>query len=310
MPGDTLIINHTHDTLPAPDSLSQLRIAAFPGQSQPDNGILFFVVIAAFTGIIAGTFLINWLLQKHLQKQAYKTAQQNFALYDEWLTTYNGYYKSLPAELRQRFLDRVSWFMSTKTFTCIGLPLEEKMPLLISAASIQISFGLDKYQLDFFDSIYIMQHNYNYGMYSQPFEGHVNSNGIYLSWDNFLRGYEDYTDGDNVGIHEMAHALAYVNFMAGSNDAQDDAFIRRFYDFSAVARPIFNEMQNGHTNALGGYAATNYNEFWAVAVEVFFEKPLIMKLDMPALYDSMCGLLNQDPLSPEKLLTIPVSVEA
>jgi len=310
MPGDTLIITHASDTIPAPDSLSQLRIAAFPGQNQPDNGALFFVVIAAFAGIIACTFLINWLLQKHLQKIAYKTARQNFLLYDEWLTAYNGYYKSLPAELRQRFLDRVSWFMSTKTFTCINLTLEERMPLLISAASIQISFGLDKYQLDFFDTIYIMQHSYNYGAYQEPFEGHVTSNGIYLSWDSFLKGYENYTDGDNVGIHEMAHALAYVNFMAGSNDAQDDAFIHRFYDFSAVARPIFNEMQMGSTNVLGTYAATNYNEFWAVSVETFFEKPLFMKLELPTLYASMCSLLNQDPLSPEKLLNIPASLGA
>ena len=229
-------------------------------------------------------------------------------MYDEWLAAYNGYYKSLPPALRHRFLERVSWFMSTKTFTCVNLPQEDKMPLLISAASIQISFGLDKYLLDFFDTIYIMQHNYNYGLYSQPFEGHVNSNGIYLSWDNFLKGYEDYTDGDNVGIHEMAHALAYVNFMAGSNDAQDDAFIQRFYDFSTVARPIFNDMQKGNRNVLGDYAATNYNEFWAVSVETFFEKPLHMKLELPALYVSMCNLLNQDPLTPEKLLTIPASL--
>jgi Mlc titration factor MtfA (ptsG expression regulator) len=310
MPEDTLVVTHTSDSLPLRDSLAQVRTTVFTGQTQLDNSTWFFIVMAAFVGIIAAAFFINWLLKRHLQKQAYRAARRSFSLYDEWLTAYNGYYKSLPPDLRKRFLERVSWFMSTKTFTCIGLPLEEKMPLLISAASIQISFGLDKYLLDFFDTIYVMQHNYNYGMYSQPFEGHVNSNGIYLSWDNFLRGYEDYADGDNVGIHEMAHALAYVNFMAGNNDAQDDGFIHRFYDFSAVARPIFNEMQKGNINVLGGYAATNYNEFWAVAVEVFFEKPLNMKLDIPALYDSMCRLLNQDPLSPGKLLAITGSLVA
>jgi MtfA peptidase len=178
------------------------------------------------------------------------------------------------------------------------------MPLLISAASVQITFGLDKYLLDFFDTIYIMQHNYNYGLYNMPFEGHVNSNGIYLSWDNFLRGFENYADADNVGIHEMAHALAYVNFMAGANDGQDEAFIKRFYNFSAVARPIFNDMQQGKRNLLNEYAGTNYNEFWAVAVETFFEKSLHMKVEMPDLYIAMCSLLNQDPLVPEKLITL------
>jgi Mlc titration factor MtfA (ptsG expression regulator) len=150
--------------------------------------------------------------------------------------------------------------------------------------------------------VYILQHNYNYGFYQKPFEGHVNSDGIYLSWDNFIKGYENYYDGDNVGIHEMAHALAYVNFMAGANDGQDEAFIQRFYAFSDVARPIFNAMQNGESNLLNNYAATNYNEFWAVAVETFFEKSLQMKIEMPHLYTALCSLLNQDPLLPEKIL--------
>ena len=59
------------------------------------------------------------------------------------------------------------------------------------------------------------------------------------------------------------------------------------------------------TTLLNEYAATNYNEFWAVAVETFFEKPLHMKAGMPELYTSLCSLLNQDPLLAEKLLTIP-----
>jgi len=305
MPGDTLIITSSGDSLQLPDSLFHHQLAAFPAQNRLDNGVLFFLVMAVLVCIVGIPFLINRLREKYKQKQAYKTAQANFAQYDQWLAAYNGYYKSLPAAMRQRFLERVAWFIATKTFNCVNLPADDKMPLLISAASVQISFGLDKYLLDFFDTIYIMQHNYNYGFYDRPFEGHVNSNGIYLSWDNFLKGYEDYTDADNVGIHEMAHALAYVNFMAGANNAQDDAFIKRFYDFSAVARPIFSDMQQGKINLLNGYAATNYNEFWAVGVETFFEKSLRMKIAMPELYAAMCNLLNQDPLLPEKLLTIP-----
>ena len=72
--------------------------------------------------------------------------------------------------------------------------------------------------------------------------------------------------------------------------------------FSDVARPIFNAMQNGESNLLNNYAATNYNEFWAVAVETFFEKSLQLKIEMPHLYTALCSLLNQDPLLPGKLL--------
>ncbi|MEP6724372.1 MAG: zinc-dependent peptidase [Bacteroidota bacterium] len=307
MPGDTLIITSNGDSLRLPDSLFHQQLPAFATKNKLDDGIWFFLVIIGFVLIIAIPFLINWLRDSYRQNQAYKLAEAslkaNSTQYDEWLSAYNGYYKSLPAIMRQRFLERVVKFAAAKTITCVNLPKDDKMTLLIGAASVQITFGLDKYLLDFFDTIYIMQHNYNYGQYDKPFDGHVNSNGIYLSWDNFLKGYEDYTDADNVGIHEMAHALTYVNFMAGANNAQDDAFIKRFYDFSAVARPVFNDMQNGKINLLNEYAATNYNEFWAVSVETFFEKSLQMKIAMPELYTSLCKLLNQDPLLPEKILS-------
>ena len=290
------------------DSVFHPPLAALSDKTETDNGIWFFLIIFTFVFIIALPFLSYRVRRAYRLKQAHKAAlqalQANYTQYDESLAANNAYYKSLSAAMRQRFIERVAWFISTKTFTCVGMPLEDRMPLFISAASVQITFGLNRYLLEFFDTIYIMQHDYNYGVYNQSFEGHVNSNGIYLSWDNFISGYQDYTDADNVGIHEMAHALAYVNFMAGANSGQDDGFIKRFYNFSAVARPVFNDMQNGKTNLLNAYGAANYNEFWAVAVETFFEQSLRLKTEMPELYASMCSLLNQDPLVPEKLLTV------
>jgi len=49
---------------------------------------------------------------------------------------------------------------------------------------------------------------------------------------------------------------------------------------------------------LGSYAATNYQEFWAVCVENFFERPSTFKIQLPELYDAICKLLNQDMLKP------------
>ena len=50
-------------------------------------------------------------------------------------------------------------------------------------------------------------------------------------------------------------------------------------------------------NLLGDYAATNYHEFWAVAVEIFFESPGQFRHELPDLYEAMATVLNQDPLS-------------
>jgi Mlc titration factor MtfA (ptsG expression regulator) len=307
MPGDTLI-SQFHDTIArqAADSLFGAHSLADRTADEPVTAAGFFAFLIIFCLLVGGPFIVNRLLEAWRRRRAIKDGlaelDDHFGEHDVLLQQFNGYYKGLPLPLRRKFMERVVWFMNSKQFECVDLEFEERMPWLISAAAVQISFGLDKFLLDFFDTIFILRHNYSYGVYEKPFEGHVNSQGIYLSWDNFLRGFDDYTDGDNVGIHEMSHALAYVNFMAGANNDQDPKFIQRFYQFSAVARPIFNEMQNGKPNMLNNYAATNYNEFSAVAVETFFEKSLQLKLELPDLYDALCRLLNQDPLKPDKIL--------
>ena len=91
----------------------------------------------------------------------------------------------------------------------------------------------------------------------------------------------------------MANALAYVNFSIVS--WEDDEFQRRFKIFSKTARPIFANLQTGNSELLDKYGATDYNEFWAVSVETFFEEPDQFYQKLPELYMAMCELLNQDP---------------
>jgi hypothetical protein len=43
------------------------------------------------------------------------------------------------------------------------------------------------------------------------------------------------------------------------------------------------------------YAGTNEEEFFAVAVEYFFEQPQLFLKEQPELYDLMRKLLRQDP---------------
>ena len=226
--------------------------------------------------------------------------QQDF---DAILARYNPYYRSLNDAGRGRFLRRVLEFMEFKKFEYIDIEPDESMPLLISAAAVQLTYGLEHYQLDYFETIYVLKENYRYGIYNMPFEGHVSEDGIYLSWNNFLRQFSDYSDGQNVGLHEMAHALTYVNFTV--TDGRDTLFHDKFKDFSAIARPIFERMQAGETNLLDPYAATNYQEFWAVCIETFFERSTTFKRQLPELYAALCALLNQDPLTPDKILENP-----
>lgn len=260
------------------------------------DAVFFSLILLAclFTAWL-GRRAWRWFLKDKIRR----VYTDKHALFDEWLSRYNLYYNSLNKAGRDRFLQRVVVFMEYKKFEYIDLEPEERMPLLISAAAVQLTFGLDNYLLDYFETIYILKENYRYGLYNVPFEGHVSEEGIYLSWSNFIREYSDYSDGQNVGLHEMAHALVYVNFTV--QEGRDAGFHDKFKDFSAIGRPLFERMQAGEVNLLGAYAATNYQEFWAVCVETFFERSTAFKRQLPELYLALCTLLNQDPLTPGKI---------
>ena len=48
-------------------------------------------------------------------------------------------------------------------------------------------------------------------------------------------------------------------------------------------------------SVLDEYATTNYAEFFAVATEVFFERPTQLKNEDAALYEQLAALFHQDP---------------
>lgn len=249
--------------------------------------------------VISSQWWADKLRQRHLDRKL----ESRRGAYDPVLSRYNPYYQSLSPGGRDRFLTRVLRFMEVKNFEYIDLEPDESMPLLISATAIQLTFGLDHFLLDHFRTIYIIKDRYTFGLYPTPFEGHVSQDGIYLSWTHFTREFKNYSDGQNVGLHEMAHALTYVNFTV--SDGRDNSFHARFTQFSAIARPIFDRMQAGESTFLDSYAATNYQEFWAVCVESFFERSSTFKERLPELYLALCNLLNQDPLTTDKLITVP-----
>jgi MtfA peptidase len=260
-----------------------------------ESGIIFLLIV-----VIAGGFAYaKYLRDKYLAQRVKEMYDKKQKSYDAILQQYIPYYRNLDAVQRDRFLKRTLIFKATKHFEFVEMQEEEHMSLLISASAIQLTFGLQHFLMDHFHKIYIMKRDYQFGLFNVPFQGHVSEDGIYLSWNNFLMSYANYTDGDNVGLHEMAHALAYVNFPEHEHDGEDEQFQHRWFKtFTTIGREVFNRMQAGEMTMLGSYAATNYQEFWAVCVENFFERPHSFKIQLPELYEAICKLLNQDMLKP------------
>lgn len=254
--------------------------------------------IIIIVSLVVAVLILHRTLSELFNKFYIRRQQRKFianeTFYHSVVSKYIRFYNKLGLEDQRKFLFRTFLFKKARKFHYIEVKESAEMPILISAVAVQLTFGLDKFMLNYFSDIFVLKDDYHYGFYSRPFMGHVDQSGIYLSWDNFIKGVKGLTPYCNVGLHEMGHALAYVTFITETEE--DKHFKKEFKNFSKVARPIFASMQQGNRNLLGEYAAVNYHEFWAVAVETFFENPVCLRQDLPELYDAMGRLLKQDPL--------------
>lgn len=208
------------------------------------------------------------------------------------------YFNQLNASNKQKFLKRVYNFKKSKSFHFHALDQQEEIMILVSATSVQVSFGLKNYLLPFFKDIHILADAYQALDSKEAYIVHVAPTGIYISWKYFVKGFADYSDGVNVALHEMAHALHHENFIKETGVDWD--FRKDFEKLPTVFGPMMTQLIVQKRSYLRGYAFTNFQEFWAVSVEYFFENSQGLKNNLPQLYSILCDTLNQDPLRPNE----------
>jgi Mlc titration factor MtfA (ptsG expression regulator) len=234
----------------------------------------------------------------HIKEEA--VGDETFSRYAYIISNRIQYFNELSLELKKTFINRVHHFIGNKQFHYIGLEQKEEIPVLVSASAVQMTLGLSDYRLDHFKNIYILADAYRMDNDEELYIGHVAPDGIYLSWKHFLFGYADNTDNINVALHEMSHALLFNNYFSGY--VRDKKFRLNYEKFSTTSGPILADVITRRKSYLRTYAFSNFHEFWAVSVEAFFENPAGLKENMPELYGALCRVLNQDPVSKNKIL--------
>ncbi len=208
------------------------------------------------------------------------------------LEKHQPYYKKLTAEEQKRFVRRLKKYVFIKTFVIHDKSGFREMPILISAAAIQVSFGLSSYLMPDYLYIHVHPKEYIAADNLRILAGNVQGRHISLSWKHFMDGFIYPEDGQNVGLHEMAHAVYSQTFLFQYEE--DRAFKKAFPGFELTANKVYEKEQSVKRGMYSAYAKKNFQEFWAESVELFFEKPDAMQERYPELYIAISRLLNQD----------------
>lgn len=203
------------------------------------------------------------------------------------------FYRQLPHASQQRFMQRLALFIQSKSFVGREIEVEYHMKMIIGAAAVKFSFGLEDYQLSGFKKILVYPEEYYSKITRQYHKGEANAIGILaFSWKHFKEGIESPNDNLNLGVHEFAHAyFLQQTQMDGENpfDSSDFKKLRSHIQDHAVLDTMKQKA------LFRDYAFRNEMEFFAIMSEHFFETPSDFRAETPLLYTMFGKVLKQDP---------------
>jgi Mlc titration factor MtfA (ptsG expression regulator) len=236
--------------------------------------------------ILASPFPVDWLA--HLNR--------NVAQY-RLLTPFE------QANLRQR----IQVFVAEKTWVgCGGLVVDDEMKVTIAAQACLLILGIEyEYHYDQIQSVLIYPDTYLHpaGVRDGLVHG---SNAVYgeawhrgpivLSWKN-TQGLHD-EEGGNLVFHEFAH---HLDDLDGGMDGTPPLERGQESRWERVTEKEYHRLVRasleGRATLLNEYGASSRAEFFAVATECFFERPIALRERHPDLYSILRDFYRQDPAS-------------
>lgn len=206
------------------------------------------------------------------------------------------YFNMLNEKDRARFIKRA--FILSGSLNIVGrqdFNVTDDVRLFVVAAQVQLTFGFKNYFLPKFKTILIYPDAYKNKLTGKMHYGEVNPKGIIvLSWKRLIKGFEIPDDKINLGLHEMAHALMTTIIRSNDHENGLDPYLRNIVRLS---NDEIEKIKSSDYHFFRKYAGSNIYEFFAVAVEYFFEVPVDFKKQLPTVYMHMVKLLKQDPAS-------------
>src|SRR5437016_8497235 len=217
--------------------------------------------------------------------------------------------RGLSSDERERLLRLVQVFLGDKHFEgCGGLVLTEEMKVTIAAEASLLLLHLEGPCYPTLRTVLVYPHAFVPKFARPPTAGGIvqppaallgeswGDGVVVISWDDTLKGGRDPADGVNVVLHEFAHQLDDEDSHADGAPLLSGGTLRTW---GRVLSDEYARLQQDaaadRASVLDPYGAENKAEFFVVATETFFEKPVQLERDHPELYAQLKQFYRQDP---------------
>jgi Mlc titration factor MtfA (ptsG expression regulator) len=220
------------------------------------------------------------------------------------------FYAALAGSEKKRLQDRMRIFAAEKSWEgCGGLEITDEIKVTVAAQACLLVLGMKENYFDHVETILIYpaeyfsdaERFYPDGTMDEDGEGRIGEawhrGPVVLSWADVRRGGRHPHDGVNVVYHEFAHQLDMQSgWIDGTPPLKGRAAYARWHEvMSAEFEKLVRRSRRGFATLMDDYGAENPAEFFAVATEFFFEKPIAFARRHPRLYAILKEYYGQDP---------------
>jgi Mlc titration factor MtfA (ptsG expression regulator) len=227
----------------------------------------------------------------------------------KYLTANVSAYAHLSEPEQAKLRDRLRVFIAEKTWEgCGGLTITDEIKVTIAAQACLLVLGLDDFYFERVRTVLVYPHGYlappepegEPGIVDEADSvrlGEAHYRGpVVLSWSDALAGGKTHRDGRNLVFHEFAHELDMLDGAAdGIPPLSADRLARWHEVMAAEYDRLVRDVERGRPTLLDDYGTTNDAEFFAVATECFFERPVLLQRRHPQLYDVLRDFYRQNP---------------
>ena len=265
--------------------------------------------------------MFKWWRERKRRKILDRPFPENWRPY---LENNVAYWKWLDSDARRELENLVQVFVAEKNWEgCGGLDLTDEIRTTIAGHACILLMGIPH---NFYRNVVsilvypttVVRPERQRGFFEtggteitapMPLLGEAHLRGpVILVWDAVHRDGR-HPNGHNVVFHEFAHKLDMLDGRADGTPLLRDR--KQYARWIEICVREFAELKEsshkGRKTFLDQYGATDEAEFFAVATEHFFDRPVQMQRKHPELYEILSTFYLQDPAARERAVEHPAS---
>lgn len=249
------------------------------------------ILILSIIFIISAYYF--WLLRRKAKVRTIASG----SVYKSLLTQHIPFYQNLDNDAKLVFEQKIASFLVGVTIEGVGTIVEDTDRVMIASSAVIPVFKFKDWRYtnltnvilypDTFDGEFQFEGE-NRNILGMVGNGYMNGQMI-LSRAALIKGFSNSGGKENTAIHEFVHLLDKSD---GATDGIPENLLAHEYviPWLKMIHQEISKIEEGHSD-INPYAATSEAEFFAVAAEYFFQKPMSLNISTRSYTPCSTGYL-------------------